>query len=299
MRKRQCAKLITQSLVLATIYVVALSTAHGQASSLLEKDAINRSATSAVSICEDAAAPSSLKNALRQVCLRKPAGTVDFTIQKTIIIGFVGGFVKHDDAKHPEVHFAACLRDRYPSRIDAEVFSNHDGQKALRQVLHLLDTDRDGALTAVEKEHARIIIYGHSWGAAETAAFARQLGQKGIPVLLTIQVDIIAKPGRTGSTIPSNVANAVNFYQPRGLLHGRSKILASDPARTKIIGNFRMTYEGRSINCDNYPWFARTFNRPHHEIENDPRIWDQAISLIDSEISSAGSTSQASLKKGR
>jgi pimeloyl-ACP methyl ester carboxylesterase len=165
--------------------------------------------------------------------------------------------------------------------------------------VRLLDSDGDGTLTATEKEQARIIIYGHSWGAAETAAFARQLGQKGIPVLLTIQVDIIAKPGRTGSTIPSNVANAVNFYQPRGLLHGRSEILASDPARTKIIGNFRMTYEGRSINCDNYPWFARTFNKPHHEIENDPRVWDQAASLIDSEVSSAGSTTQASLKKGR
>jgi hypothetical protein len=290
MRKRQCAKLITQSLVLATIYVVALSTAHGQASSLLEKDAINRSATSAVSICEDAAAPSSLKNALRQVCLRKPAGTVDFTIQKTIIIGFVGGFVKHDDAKHPEVHFAACLRDRYPSRIDAEVFSNHDGQKALRQVLHLLDTDRDGVLTAVEKEHARIIIYGHSWGASETVTLARELGRNGIPVLLTIQVDTIAKPKQKGSIIPSNVANAVNFYQPGGLLHGRSEILAADPARTKIIGNFRMTYEDHPINCDNYPWLARTFDKPHHEIENDPRVWDQAASLIDSELSDPASS---------
>ena len=288
MRKRQCAKLITQSLVLATIYVVALSTAHGQASSLLEKDAINRSATSAVSICEDAAAPSSLKNALRQVCLRKPAGTVDFTIQKTIIIGFVGGFVKHDDARHPEVHFAACLRDRYPSRIDAEVFSNHDGQKALRQVLHLLDTDRDGALTAVEKERARIIIYGHSWGASETVTLARELGRNGIPVLLTIQVDTIAKPKQKGSIIPSNVANAVNFYQPGGLLHGRSELPAAD-RHGEDHWKLSQTYENHPINCDNYPWLARTFDKPHHEIENDPRVWDQAASLIDSALSGPAS----------
>jgi hypothetical protein len=60
-----------------------------------------------------------------------------------------------------------------------------------------------------------------------------------------------------------------------------------------------MTYEDRSVNCDNYPWYARTFNKPHHEIENDPRVWDQAASLIDSQMSSAGSTTQASLKKGR
>lgn len=44
-----------------------------------------------------------------------------------------------------------------------------------------------------------------------------------------------------------------------------------------------MTYEGHRINCDNYPWYARVFNRPHHEIENDPRVWDLAASLIDSE----------------
>jgi hypothetical protein len=299
MRDLQYLQGRTVSLALAAICLVALGTAHGQAFSFVDGDTIYGKGGPAASICEESAAPSSLKDALAQVCLRKRTAMSDSAVRKTIVVGFVGGFVKHDDAKHPEVQFAAYLRDRYPFAIHAEVFSNHDGQRALRQVVRLLDSDGDGTLTATEKEQARIIIYGHSWGAAETAAFARQLGQKGIPVLLTIQVDIIAKPGRTGSTIPSNVANAVNFYQPRGLLHGRSEILASDPARTKIIGNFRMTYEGRSINCDNYPWFARTFNKPHHEIENDPRVWDQAASLIDSEVSSAGSTTQASLKKGR
>src|ERR1700735_1685529 len=33
---------------------------------------------------------------------------------KVIIIGFVGGFVSQDDAKHPEVQFAVYLRHRYP-----------------------------------------------------------------------------------------------------------------------------------------------------------------------------------------
>lgn len=218
----------------------------------------------------------------------------DPTIRNAIIIGFVGGFVKHDDLKHPEVQFAAYLRDRYPSGVHAEVFSNHEGQKALREVLRILDTDGDGVLTATEKEQANIIIYGHSWGASQTVTLAQELGRRGIAVLLTIQVDIIGKPGQDGSTIPPNVANAVNFYQPRGLLHGRAEIRATDPARTNIIGNFRMTYKDRQINCDNYPWLARTFNKPHHEIENDPRVWDQAVSLIDSELSSTTSTAQAS-----
>jgi hypothetical protein len=42
---------------------------------------------------------------------------------KVIAIRFVGGFVRQDDAKHPEVQFAAYLRHRYPL-IEAVVFGN-------------------------------------------------------------------------------------------------------------------------------------------------------------------------------
>lgn len=45
-----------------------------------------------------------------------------------------------------------------------------------------------------------------------------------------------------------------------------------------------MTYQGRRINCDNYPWIARHLNKPHHEIENDPLAWEQIASLIDNEL---------------
>jgi len=64
------------------------------------------------------------------------------------------------------------------------VFANHDGKKALRQVLEFLDANRDGMSTANEKERASIIIYGHSWGASQTVALARALGEQRIPVLL-------------------------------------------------------------------------------------------------------------------
>jgi len=274
MRERHSGKMFTMLFVRAAICLTAVSAARAQSLSLPKGNSINRSSTSDTSL---------------QVSPRT-CEAADSTIPKIIVVGFVGGFAKRDDAKHPEVQFAAHLRVRYSSQIHAEVFSNHEGQKALRQVLRLLDTDCDGALTRIEKEQARIIIYGHSWGASETVAFARELGQRGVPVLLTIQMDSIAKPGQEDSTIPPNVANAVNFYQPRGLLHGRSEILAADPARTRIIGNFRMTYQNHPINCDNYPWLARTFNKPHHEIENDPRVWNQAASLIDSELSSTKPT---------
>ncbi|MGB3627947.1 MAG: hypothetical protein WBA18_00525, partial [Terracidiphilus sp.] len=63
-----------------------------------------------------------------------------------------------------------------------------------------------------------------------------------------------------------------------------SRIVAVDPARTKIIGNFRMNYRNHSIDCRNFPWFVRTFNKPHHEIENDTQVWQRVDSLIDFDL---------------
>jgi hypothetical protein len=208
----------------------------------------------------------------------------DSTVRNVIVIGFVGGFVRSDDTKHPEVQFAAYLRNRYPS-IHAEVFGNHHGKKAIKEIMRLLDTDHDGTLTSLEKLRATIILYGHSWGASETVTFARTLGEMDIPVTLTIQVDTIGKPFHKSLAISPNVASSINFYQTEGPLHGRPEIIVFDPAQTKIIGNFRMTYEDRPINCDNYTWYARVFNKPHHKIENDLRVWDEAASLIDSALS--------------
>ena len=105
----------------------------------------------------------------------------DPAIRNVIIVGFVGGFVSPHDTKHPEVQFAAYLRDRYPS-IHVEVYGNHHGRKALASsVDHLLDTDHDRALSSTEKQQATVIIYGHSWGATETAEFAHDLGTTWYP----------------------------------------------------------------------------------------------------------------------
>jgi hypothetical protein len=83
---------------------------------------------------------------------------------------------------------------------------------------------------------------------------------------------------------PSNVAQAINFYQCNGLLHGRPSIHAVDPANTRILGNLRLDYSGRHIDCRGFPWFARTFMLPHIEIENDPYVWGQIRALIDATV---------------
>jgi hypothetical protein len=202
------------------------------------------------------------------------------TMPPVIVIGFVGGFIKHDNLVHSEVQLAARLRKAYPSGVDVETFESYRGEKARKKILGLLDTNHDGTLTPDEKHNARIIIYGHSWGGSEAIALARELERDGIPVLLTIQVDSISKIHQNDAVIPANVAQAVNFYQPNGLLHGQSEIRAADPTRTSIIGNFRFDYKASPYNCDEYPWYDRIFVKPHTQIECDPSVWKKAESLI-------------------
>ena len=201
-----------------------------------------------------------------------------------IVIGFVGGYVRHDDLVHSEVQLAAHLLQDFPSGVMVKMFENHRGEKAHEEILRLLDTDQDGQLSTQEKQSARIIIYGHSWGASETLNLARELEKDGIPVLLTIQVDSIAKGGQNDEVVPSNVGQAANFYQADGLLHGRAKIRSADPEHTRIIGNFRSDYKAHPIRCDRYPWFSRVFMKTHIEIECDPNVWNQVDSLIRSNL---------------
>jgi hypothetical protein len=201
-----------------------------------------------------------------------------------IVIGFVGGFIQRDNLVHSEVQLAARLRKAYPQGVDVETFESYHGEEARDRVRSLLDTNHDGTLTPDEKRSGRIIIYGHSWGGSEAIALARELGKDGIPVLLTIQVDSISKIHQNDALIPANVAQAANFYQVNGLIHGQSRIRAADPALTTILGNFRFEYKASSLKCEEYPWYDRIFAKPHTQIECDPEVWKQAESLIRSNL---------------
>jgi len=202
-----------------------------------------------------------------------------------IVVGFVGGFVRHDDKVHEEVQLADRLHEEYPSSVAVQLFENHRGEDAHQSVLRLLDANHDGNLSREEKQNARVIIFGHSWGASEAVELARKLAKDGIPVVLTVQVDSVSKFGENDSLIPSNVAQAANFYQTDGLLHGKSLIRAADPARTRIVGNFRSEYKSKPFSCGQYPWYDRAFMKPHIQIECDPAVWKQVESLIRSNLS--------------
>jgi hypothetical protein len=201
-------------------------------------------------------------------------------MQKLIVIGFMGGNVSPSNLVHREAQLIEVLQRGYPLAIHAALFANRDGDLALRTVLQLLDEDRDGHLSDHEKNAARIVIFGHSWGASETVTLAGKLNQLAVPVLLTVQVDSVQKQSQNDKQIPPNVQEAINFYQSEGLLHGRNRIFAIDPNRTKILGNHESTYQQNPVSCAGYPWYARAFMKRHIQIENDPVVWGQIQSLI-------------------
>jgi hypothetical protein len=197
-----------------------------------------------------------------------------------IVIGFVGGFVKRGDAVHSPVQVAQRLGKAYRSGVHVEIFENRHRDDAYRRVLELLDAEHIGKPSDAEKRDAKIIIYGMSWGGSETVALARELKEQNIPVLLTVQVDSVAKLGQNDEVIPANVAEAANFYQTDGLLHGRARIRAEEATRTRILGNFHYEYKAKSLSCSEYPWYDRFFTKYHTQIECDPEVWHRVEMLI-------------------
>ena len=202
-----------------------------------------------------------------------------------IVIGFVGGFVRHDDPVRGGVQLAARLRKDYGSSVYVKVFENYRREEARQQILRLLSANNRGAQPTEQQKHkARLIIYGVSWGGSETVRLARKLKDDGIPVTRTIQVDSVQKIGERDDVIPPNVAEAANFYQVSGLLHGRREIRAENPATTRIAGNFRYDYSTSTLKCEGYPWRQRFLFRTHVQIECDPQIWSRVEALIRSAL---------------
>lgn len=192
---------------------------------------------------------------------------------KVIVVGLLGGFVSSNDSHHPEVQLIRELQHQYPTGAYFGLFENHKLNQAHTAILQQLGIKVNGQV-------AQIVLFGHSWGAEGVVQLARMLERDGIPVALTVQVDAVAKPFRDDAVIPPNVAEAVNFYQTHGLIHGRSLIRAADPERTTIIGNFRREYKTEPPACHRFPWYSRVFTKGHIEIECDPDLWSEIKTLL-------------------
>jgi pimeloyl-ACP methyl ester carboxylesterase len=150
------------------------------------------------------------------------------TTSPVIVMGFLGGFVPHDESHHPELQMIRFLRQEYPEQVYFSLFENSKVDKAYHAILNRLGADENGMLSDDEKRRTRILLFGHSWGASAVVALARKPEPKRIPVLLTAQVDSAAKPFQNDRMILSNVLEERNSYQTSGLMHGRSRIIPAD-----------------------------------------------------------------------
>jgi hypothetical protein len=199
----------------------------------------------------------------------------------TIVLGFVGFIDRADDPRLSVVQLGDRLREAYSSAVYVQVFANRSKEAARKTIWQLIDTNQDGTLSGEEKKDAKVILYGHSWGGSTVVSLSRELEKDQIPVMLTVQVDSIHKLARNDAMIPGNVLEAANFYQPHGFFHGRRQIFAADPARTRILGNYRFEYEKHSVRCpSSFSWYEMYFARSHIYMDCDPRVWAAVESLI-------------------
>lgn len=215
--------------------------------------------------------------------LRGAEGSAVTVVPKSspyILVGFVGGFVRHSNPHHGPVKVANRLQQDSPKDAYVEVFENRHRKAALKSIVHLLDANHDGVLSDQEKASAHVMLFGQSWGGSAVVLLARELDRIGVPVMLTVQVDSVRKLWQKDGVIPDNVAAAVNFYQPHGIIHGRPEIKAADDTKTRILGNYRFDYHQAPVRCEGYSWFDRYITPDHMQSECDPHIWTQVENLM-------------------
>jgi pimeloyl-ACP methyl ester carboxylesterase len=195
-----------------------------------------------------------------------------------LVIGFTGGIEHWDTAARPVRKLALDLREQNIPNVYVETVEHRHRGLAMKLIVAALDRNRDGRLDAAERQSARIILYGHSMGGAAVVKLARELHERHIPVLLTVQVDSI---GASDSVIPANVARAANFYQHTShVLRGVGEIRAADPAATEIVGNFGYDYAHRNVDLAGSTLPERIAGGAHTKMEFDPEVWARVRRLI-------------------
>jgi len=198
-----------------------------------------------------------------------------------LMLGFMGGRDSWK-AKNNLQGLATKFRAMRDPLLHVEIVENRKRGLALELIQEALDRNADGVLEAGERSSARLILYGQSFGGAAVVKLAGQLNQKRVPVLLTVQIDSV---GRGDSRIPPNVARAACLFQRNGLLiRGEAPIVAEDPVKTTILGNFEFDYRQKRIDISAIPWHKKIFREDHTKMEHDPEVWKKVEDLILREI---------------
>lgn len=196
----------------------------------------------------------------------------------TLIIGIMGGRVQWDHPNRGVSRLAARLRAMDLPGVHVETLENARRDLGVRLVKRAFDLNNDGRLGADERAHARVIVYGQSFGGSATLRLARELGDLGIPVLLAIRIDAV---GRDKGLVPPNVRLAANLYQRDGtFLKGSSTLRVEDEACSTILVNRRFSYRDKRVPIDGVPWYRRLFQTTHFQMDFDPEVWQTAEAMI-------------------
>ena len=196
----------------------------------------------------------------------------------TLLIGFQGGRERWDNDERSPRKLALKLRSLRVPGLHVETLANRSRSLAVTLIERAFDRNRAGVLDPTEGASARIVIYGLSFGGAATVKLARDLSERNIPVLLTIQIDSV---GRADAVIPPNVRRAANFYQTNGLvIRGEGPIRAQDPKWTTIIADCQMDYSKRKIDISHVNWFKKLGRVAHSYISYDPQVWSRVEKLV-------------------
>ncbi len=198
---------------------------------------------------------------------------------ETLVIGVVGAW-QHWDTDHNLVRRVSNhLRLSQVPGLHAETVENHRLGLARQLIEKAFDFNRDGRLDDDEKKDVRLVLYGHSLGAAKSVGLCRWLQKRQVPVRLAVLIDSV---GFRDGKMPPNVQAAANLFQHDfGPLQGQSKIRAQDPAKTEILGNFRFHYPAfKLLPALDAPLKDNLLQIPHRKMEFDPAVWLKVESLI-------------------
>ena len=202
---------------------------------------------------------------------------------ETLILGFQGGRERWDNDRTGVGRLALALRAKNLQGVHVETVENTKRPLAVELVRRAFDRNQDGTLDDAERQSARVILYGHSFGGAAVVKLARELETMEVPVLLMVQIDSV---GRGDGVVPPNVARAANLFQRNGvLIRGEPAIRAADPQRTEILGNFEFDYSKKKIDLSQASWWKRLGREAHTKMEYDPEVWGKVEKLILAEFS--------------
>jgi len=203
---------------------------------------------------------------------------------QTLILGFLGGFERWDDESRGVRKLAIRIDAMKLPNVHIETLENRKRDLAIKFIQNAFDRDQNGFLDDWERDSARLILYGHSFGGSAVVEISHELKKMGVPILLTVQIDSVGLV-YDDHIIPSNVKRAANLFQNDGwILQGEDEIEPENPNKTKVIANIRFDYRDKNVDVSSLPWERRLFSIPHSKMDADPEVWATVEQMILSEI---------------